>query len=198
MSAPFSYNNLGTRIATAGGFKLRPGSPSFTGFSTGTVAGYAADTLLVGSAIKFPVARAPVAGAAYHMRFDMTKTAAGTATPIVIVRFGTAGTVADTAILTFTFAVGTAAVDTGMFELWAHWRTVGTAGVLVGVCKLEHALAATGLTTTGASGSAQFSAVGAAMNTTVVNSFISVSFNGGASFAGTSTLVEAEMRNPLV
>lgn len=199
MSAPFSYNNLGPRVAMAGGFRLKPGSNSFTGFSTASVAaGYAVDTYLQGSAVKFPAGRLPVAGAAYHARFDMVKTAAGTATPILVLRFGTAGTVADAAILTFTFTAGTAAIDTGMFEVWAHFRTVGTAAVMVGVAKLEHALAATGLSTAGAAGSAQFSVVSAAFDSTVANSFMGLSFNGGTSFSGTSSLVEAEMRNPLV
>jgi hypothetical protein len=132
------------------------------------------------------------------MRFDMVKTGAGTATPIAIVRFGTAGTVADTARLTFTFTAGSAAVDTGIFELWAHWRTVGTSSVMVGVMSLNHALAATGLTTGGTGGQFQVSVVSSAFDSTVANSFIGVSFNGGAAFDGTCSLVEAEMRNPLV
>lgn len=194
-----SFNNLGPRVVQAGGFKLKSGSNSFTGFSTATVAaGYAADTYLAGSAVKFPLGRKPVAGAAYHARFDMVKTAAGTATPILILRFGTAGTVADAAILTFTFSAGTAAADSGVFELWAHWRTVGTAGVMVGVCTLNHALAATGLTSGGTGGQEQKSVVSAAFDSTVAASFIGLSFNGGASFSGTTSLVEAEMRNPLV
>lgn len=194
-----SFNNLGPRVVQAGGFKLKSGSNSFTGFSTATVAaGYATDTQLAGSAVKFPLGRKPVAGAAYHMRFDMVKTAAGTAASTVIIRFGTLNTVADAAVLTFTFSAGTAVADTGMFELWAHWRTVGTTGVMVGVCSLNHALAATGLTSGGTGGQEQKSVVSSAFDSTVAASFISVSFNGGASFSGTSSLVEAEMRNPLV
>lgn len=196
-----SFNNLGPRTVQAGGFKLKRGSNSFTGFSTATVVGFEADTYLAGSAIKFPLGRAPVAGAAYHMRFDMVKTAACTSTPIAIVRFGTAGTVADTARLTFTFSAGTAAVDSGVFELWLHWRTVGTAGVAVGIMTLNHALAATGLTSGGTGGQEQKSVVSGAFDSTVANSFIGVSFNGGttgANFVGTCSLVEAEMRNPLV
>lgn len=191
-----SYNNLGPRVAYASGFKLKTGANSFRGASTADQTGFAADTYLAGSAIKFPLGRAPVVGASYHCRWDMVKTAAGTATPIVIVRFGTAGTVADTARLTFTFTAGSAAIDTGMFELWAHWRAVGASSVLTGVCSLNHALAATGLTTGGTGGQFQVAVTSSAFNSGVAGSYIGVSFNGGTSFAGTNTLVQAEVTHP--
>ena len=167
-------------------------------FSTGTVSGgYATDTLVAGTAITFPSGRPPVAGCTYHARFDMVKTAAGTATPLIYVHFGTAGTVADAAIITHTFTAGTAAADTGTFEIWAHFRTVGsgTSAVLVSVCSVNHALAATGLTSGGTGGQFQTAVVSSGFDSTVANSIISVSFNGGASFSGTCTLAEAELRN---
>jgi hypothetical protein len=194
------FNGLGPRVVTAGGFKLRAGAPSPVGFSTATIGPgvtFASDTYLTGSRIKFPLGRRPIAGAGYFCRFDMVKTAASTATPIINVRFGTAGTVADTARLVFTFGVGTAVVDSGIFEIWAHWRSVGATSVLVGVCRVTHALAATGLTTTGASGIGQLSVVSGAFSSIVDDSFIGVSFNGGTAFDGTCSLVESEMRNPL-
>jgi hypothetical protein len=147
------------------------------GFSLATVTPYSSDTILAGSA--------------------MTKTGAGTAAMTVIVRIGTTGTTSDTAILTFTLGVGTAAIDTGMFELICHFRTVGatTTAVLVGLLNVTHALAATGLTTTGASGVATLGVVSSGFDSTVANSIISVSVNGGASFAGTTTIVESDLRN---
>lgn len=165
-------------------------------FSTATVTPFATDTYLAGSACAFPTG-GPIAGATYRLVFDMTKTAAGTATPILVVRVGTAGTVADTAILTFTFAAGTAAVDNGMFEVSVHFRTVGsgTSAVLVGVAECRHALAATGLTATGASGWAGLPVVSSGFDSTVAGSIIGASFNGGASFAGTCVLVEASLRS---
>jgi hypothetical protein len=166
------------------------------GFSLVTVTPFATDTYLVGSAIAVP-STGFLAGARYWCRFDMTKTAAGTATPTVIVRIGTAGAVADTAILTFTFAAGTAAVDTGTFEVNAHFRTVGagTVAVVVGLCECRHALAATGLVSTGASGNGLLSVVSSGFDSTVAGTTIGVSFNGGASFAGTNTLVESELKS---
>lgn len=175
-----------------------PYGPAFQDYlqsavSVGNATGFAADTYLVGSAVPVPPAGL-VNGMRYTCKFDMVKTAAGTATPTVIVRIGTLGTTADAAILTFTFAAGTAAVDTGTFEVNAHFRLAGSAAVLMGVCECRHALAATGLVSTGASGQGQISVVSSAFDATPSNTFIGVSFNGGASFAGTNTLVEAELK----
>lgn len=164
--------------------------------STSTVsAGYASDTYLAGSSITMP-SNGPHVGTRYRLFFDMVKTAAGTATFIVNVRYGTAGSTADTARLTFTFAAGTAAADTGSFELNLHFRSVGsgTSAVIVGTIKCIHALAATGLTSTGAAGSAQFTTVSSGFDSTPAGSILGVSVNGGASFSGTNTLVEAQLQ----
>ena len=167
-------------------------------FSTANQTGFATDTYLAGSGITIPSGRPPAAGARYRLVFDMVKTAAGTATPIFVVRFGTAGTTSDTARLTFTFAAGTAAIDTGIVEIDVHFRTVGsgTSAVAVGQCRITHHLAATGLTSTGASGTGIILVTSGGFDSTVANSIIGVSFNGGGSFAGTNTLVQAEFYNP--
>lgn len=166
-------------------------------FSTANQTGFASDTLLAGSDIAFPAGRIAAAGAVYRLVFDMVKTGAGTATPVISIRFGTNGSTADTARLTFTFAAGTAAIDTGLFEILAHFRTVGagTSAVLVGNARLTHHLAATGLTTTGAAGNAIILNTSGGFDSTVANSKISASFNGGASFSGTNTIVQSELRN---
>ena len=167
-------------------------APVASAFSTATVsAAYASNTYMVGSGIPVPTTLGP--GTTYYCIFDMVKTGAGTAAPAVTVVFGVNGTTGDTARLTFTFAVGTALADTGMIEVWAHFRTVGGSGVLVGVCRITHSLAATGLTSTGASGSGQIAVVSGAFDTTIANSKIGVCFNGGTSFSGTCTLVESQM-----
>lgn len=165
--------------------------------STAAVAAaYAADTYVAGSSLAIPAGLVRV-NSMYYCCFDMTKTAAGVAAATVIVRIGTAGNIADTAILTFTFGAGSAAIDTGIFEVWAHFRTVGsgTSAVLSGMCQCTHALAATGLVSTGASGNGLILATSAGFNSTVASSFIGVSFNGGAAFAGTNTVVQSYMRN---
>jgi hypothetical protein len=171
--------------------------PILSNRSTSTVSGsYASDTYLAGSNIT-PGAGGPVVGTKYRCVFDMVKTAAGVATFIVNVRYGTLGTVADAAILTFTFTAGTTAIDTGTFELELHFRTVGsgTSAVVVGKMTCSHALAATGLVSLGASGFAQITTVSSGFNSTPAGSILGISVNGGTSFSGTNTLVEAECIN---
>jgi hypothetical protein len=172
-------------------------SPMLNNRSTSTVsAGYAADTYLAGSSITMP-AGGPIVGTTYHCMFDMVKTGAGTATAILSLRYGTAGTTADTALITFTFTAGTAVADTGTIEVWAHFRTVGsgTSAVIVGKAEIRHALAATGLTTLGASGQGQITTVSSGFNSTPAGSILGLSFNGGTSFSGTNTIVEAQAYN---
>ena len=160
-------------------------------------AGYASDTYLAGSSVMINTAGAWRVGGAYHLILDMTKTGAGTATPIFIVRMGTAGTTADAAILTLTFGAGTAVADTGVFELWVNFRTVGsgTSAVIQGVIVCHHHLAATGLTTTGAAGAGIIVGTSAGFNSTTPT-ILGVSFNGGTSFSGTNTLCQAQLIMP--
>lgn len=167
--------------------------------STTTVsAGYAADTYVAGTGVTIPTAGVP-ALAIYEAVFDMTKTAAGTATPVVTLRYGTAGTTADTAILTFTFAAGTAAADTGIFVVRVHFRTVGsgTAAVVVGFAEVSHNLAATGLVSNASGGGYQAinAQVSSGFDSTPAGSILGVSFNGGASFSGTNSQAEAYLRS---
>lgn len=164
---------------------------SLTAFSTATVAaGYAVDTYLQGSAVTV-TAGTWKAGSMYRLRFDMTKTAAGVAAPVLTLRMGTLGSTGDAAILTWTMAAGTAATDSGLFELWAHFRTVGagTAAVVVGTFTLQHLTA--GITT---SGLGITSIVSAGFDSTTQTK-IGASFNGGASYSGTTNLVQAEVLN---
>lgn len=174
------------------------GTASSVAASTSTVAaGYAADTYLAGSGVTVPASGVP-ALATYECVFDMVKTAAGTAAPVITLRYGTAGTTADAALLTFTFGAGTAAADTGVMLVRAHFRTVGAgaAAVVVGLAEIRHALAATGLTSTGAAGiGAIVNQVSAGFDSTPAASIMGVSFNGGAAFSGTNSLVEANLRS---
>ena len=168
-----------------------------TANSASTVAaGYAADTYLAGSGIALP-AGVNNAGVQVKWTFDMVKTAAGTAAPAINIRFGTAGAVGDASVCALAFAVGTAVADTGKFEVTAVFRTAGsgTSAVVAAIASCRHALAATGLTTTGASGYGQIATIGGGFNSSVAASFIGLSFNGGASFSGTCNIVASELKN---
>lgn len=156
-------------------------------------AAFAADTYMAGSPIAIPNSLLRV-GSTYKFVFDMTKTGAGVAAPTISVRIGTLGTVVDTARVVFTFGVGTAVIDAAIFELWLHMRAVGAASaVMTGMARCTHHLAATGMTTTGASGTGIILATSAAFDSTVANSIIGVSFNGGLAFSGTNTVQQAQL-----
>jgi hypothetical protein len=165
-------------------------------FSISTVsAGYGSDTYLAGSGILVPTGGF-VAGAQYRCVFDMVKTAAGSAAFTITLRIGTGGgVIGDTSIMSWAFGAGTAAADSGVFTVYAHFRTVGatTTAVIAGVVGCSHALAATGLISTGASGYGQISTVSSGFDSTIAATTIGLSVNGGASFSGTNSIVETTL-----
>ncbi len=156
-------------------------------------AGFASDTYLVGSSTAIPATGLRV-GSRYHLIFQVSKTAAGTATPILNVRFGTAGAVGDTSRCALTFTAQTAATDTGTFEIWATFRTVGsgTSAVLQCAGQRKHGASVTGL---GNLVSETQVATSGGFDSTVGSSIVGTSVNGGASAAWTITLVQAELTN---
>lgn len=162
--------------------------------SRSAVTGYATDTYLAGSVITIPTAGDWSESQTYYCLFDMTKTAAGTAAFTVNVRMGTLGTTGDASVLALAFAVGTAAIDKGRFDVQITFRAVGsgTTAVVAGFMGCSHSLAATGLITTGASGYGQVDGTGAGFNSTTQTK-IGISVNGGASFSGTNTIVQAQL-----
>lgn len=188
-------DNVGKRITSKNDAGVVSTLEDVATASTASVAGaYAADTYVAGASLAIPSGLVRSLSS-YYCAFDMTKTALGTAAATVIIRIGQNGTIADTARVTFTFAVGTANIDTGIFEVWAHFRTVGASAVLAGMCRCSHHLAATGLVSTGASGIGIILSNSAPFDSTTPSSFIGVSFNGGASFSGTNSIVQAYMKN---
>jgi hypothetical protein len=154
---------------------------------------FSADTYLVGSAISIPSGY-PRVGTLYRASFDVSKTAAGTATPIIVLRIGTLGTTADAAICTFTFSAGTAAADLGIVSVWGLFRTVGsgTSAVVQGRAEIRHGLSATTGLISLVSQTLQVTSGG--FDSTIANTIIGLSVNGGASAAWTVQLVESELR----
>lgn len=162
--------------------------------SVGNATGFATDTYLVGSGITLPTNNLFKAQTQYYCMFDMTKTAAGLGAFTINVRLGTLGTTADTSRLSLAFAVGTAVADTGTFELFVNFRSVGASATISGMVRCTHLLASTGLITTGASGIGIITGVSSAFDLTTPTR-IGVSVNGGASFAGTNTIVQSRLIN---
>jgi hypothetical protein len=161
-------------------------------------AGFAADTYLTGSYVKIPATTgkgAVKAQSQYRAKFAVTKTAAGTATPIITLRVGTAGTTADSSRGTLTFPAQTAVIDTGLFEVFATFRTVGsgTSATIICTGTLVHSLAATGFSTIAAP--AVIATVSGGFDSTVASLGIGLSVNGGTSAAWTVQIVQAELYN---
>jgi hypothetical protein len=78
-------------------------------------------------------------GSRFRWRFNMTKTAAGIASSVIDVAFGTAGTTSDTAQVSFTKPAGTAASDEGFVEIDVIVRTINAStGVAVGEFTMTH------------------------------------------------------------
>lgn len=155
--------------------------------STVSQSGFSSDTYLAGSRIIFP--QAPKVGTRYKLIFDVTKTTAGTATPIIYIRVGTAGTVSDAAVATLTFGAGTAAVDAGVFEVICSFRSVGASAVMQCISRLT-----TNLTTTGLSNAKKaILATSSGFNSTTASLGIGVSYKAGTSAAHTIQLVSAEL-----
>lgn len=100
-------------------------------------------TFITGSQLKAPPGGFKV-GDRLRWTFNMAKTAAGTAASTISIVFGLAGTVADTARVSFAKPAGTAVADEAYCIVEATVRTVAAAGVVVGEFVLLHNLAATG------------------------------------------------------
>lgn len=99
---------------------------------------------IAGSKLVIPASGLKV-GAMIRFVFDVTKTAAGTASAVFDIAFGDDGLVADTARVSFTKSLGTGAIDEGRFVIEAVVRSVKALGVVVGTMTMTHRLAITGL-----------------------------------------------------
>ena len=153
--------------------------------------GFAADTYLAGSVIAIPSGRLKP-GTRYALVFDVAKTAAGVAAPILTLRFGATGSIADAALGAMTFPVQTAVADDGRFTLEVTYRSVGVGAVVQAVAALTHGLAATGLANVPG---AVRRVTSAAFDATAANAVIGVSLNAGAAAAWSVSLVQARLEN---
>jgi hypothetical protein len=185
-TAGYTLRSDGTNIASYPQDMLNSSVASQATFST-------ADIYIAGSNVTVAAGDFKAKGQ-YHCVFDMTKSA-GTGAIVISVRAGVNGTTADTAQLTFTFGAGTSVADTGVFDVFVTWRTVGsgTSAVMQGVCRAQkNAATTTGLwNNTGT----DLVIVAATSSGFASNTFtnIGLSFNGSTAFAGTGTLVQATL-----
>jgi hypothetical protein len=163
--------------------------------SSAQATGFASNTYLAGSVITVNAGDWKV-GSTYRCMFDMAKTTAGSAAPVITIYIGTNGSTADTAAQTITFAAATGVADTGIFEVFVNFRAIGASATISSVGRCVHNLAATGLTSTGASGSGTISnSTSSTFNSTAATK-IGIAFNGGASYVGTNNVVQASYSQP--
>jgi hypothetical protein len=187
--------------AGAAGYTIRSNATNFASYpaqlinsSVSSQSPSTSDVYLAGSNIVVTAGDFQAKGQ-YKCVFDMTKSA-GTGAIVITLRVGTLGTTGDAAIQTYTFGAGTSVADTGIFEVIATWRTVGsgTSAVMQGICRGTHLLATTGLFNNAAgwvligspSPSSGFNSSGATN--------IGLSFNGSTAFAGTTQVVQAQLQ----
>jgi hypothetical protein len=181
-------------VFTSGGIAYAdPGiSGRYYNFSTSNQgAGFATDTYVVGSNILIPAQR-PRAGTLFTCEISGSKTAAGTATPIVYLRYGTNASTADTALCTHTFSAGTAATDQFRLRIRALYRSVGsgTSAVVQSHCE------AISQPTTGFSSLLKgIWVTSSGHNSTTENTYLGVSMNGGTSAAWTVYQVISKLEN---
>jgi len=165
----------------------------FNNFSTASQAPAATTrTYITGSQIAIPAGKMQI-GTMFRWRFNMTKTAAGSATSTFDVAVGTAGTTADTARVSFTKPAGTAAADEAWVDIIVTVRgPLSSSGVLVGQFIMVHNLASTGHAVIPC---VVVNTVSSAFDITVANLFVGVCITTGASDAITIQMCQAEAIN---
>lgn len=159
----------------------------------------ATDTIIVGSTLPIPAGFLK-AGTKFKVEMSVTKTAAGTGTPTVNVRFGTAGTTSDASRCLFTWpAANTAVADEMKLTVHGTFRSVGsgTSAVIEGMMSAEHELTTTGFGGTGLGANIIVNTTGGGFDSTVASSILSVSVNSGTAGAWTFRQCHAILENPL-
>jgi len=101
-------------------------------------------TYIAGTALAIP-STGLLVGSTFTWTFDMTKTGAGVAASTIDIAFGTAGTTADVAQVSFTKPAGTGVIDEAFCTVTAIVRgPLSASGVVSGEFVMTHNLAATG------------------------------------------------------
>lgn len=147
-------------------------------------------TYIAGSGLTITAGQIQV-GTIIRWHFDMTKTAAGSASSTFDIAFGTAGTTADTARVSFTKPAGTAAADEGWVDIECVVKTNSSSGVVVGEFRMIHNLAATGHA---AIPCVVVNTISSAFDTTLPTN-VGICITSGASDAITINQVSAEAIN---
>lgn len=145
-AAPTAARDTNTTQLATTAFALAQALPSNASTADQTISA-ATSALLAGSTLAIPATKLKI-GSVLRWKLSLTKTAAGTAANTFIVRLGTAGTISDAAILTFTLPVGTAVVDRAVIEINVTCRgPLSASCIFQGTLSLIHNLQITGFAT---------------------------------------------------
>jgi len=150
------------------------------------------DTYITASRMVLPQSKMQ-AGTFFRARLVITKTAAGTATPVFTVRTGVNGTTADTSRHAYTGVAQTGAIDTGYLDILATFRNPGASCILATWTNFTHDLASTGFAN--ATRDFQGSTISSAFDSTTASMGIGLSINPGASAAWTIQQCTLELLN---
>lgn len=175
-----------------GFFKVaNPVSPPNASYTTADQVIAAATTAyVVASDIRSSAGRPFRVGTTLQWKIWLSKTAAGIAARTLDVRFGLAGSTADTSRASFA-VTPTAVVDAGQYLVMATFRTIGATGVVSIGAILLHNGATTGLST----GAAANSLTNATFDNSNVALVAGISITTGAAEVLTITQVNSEVDN---
>jgi len=134
------------------------------------------------------------AGTVVTWNISVSKTSAGSASPLFTVRFGTNGTTADATLLTFIAGAQTPILDEGLFTIRCIFRSIGsgTSAILAGDFTLVHDFANGGLSNSNSDYSFLLSS---GFNSTTPNSILGITVNSGAAAAWTINQVDVKIEN---
>lgn len=183
-------------VTTGGRYGLMCGS-TFNAAIAAQGPGFAADTYITDSHLLIP-SFGLQARTVFHWQLSASKTAAGVATPIYVVRIGTGKATTDTAILTLTGPAQTGVIDIGTLNLLVTVRSIGSgsAAVLQGTAWWDHrgTIASSTIGTGFANdGTGHVEATSSGFDSTAMaGKYVGLSINGGASAAWTLTQCFAE------
>lgn len=165
-----------------------------TNCNTGTVSPGASNFYITGSSLALGASTIQV-GTSWEWVFGITKSTAGTGTPVWTIVFGTAGTTADTARVTFTASTAqTAVADRAVVRINAVARAVGASGVVAGIYEFNHIIVgATGFSTPASTQVEQLSTVSGTFDTTTASMIVGVCVNAGTGSAWSIETVQSKM-----
>jgi hypothetical protein len=148
---------------------LSPGSEGIyrNGSSGPQTLNTAVDQILTGTSLVVP-AGLLLAGSSFIGTLFYSTTTGGTGTITVRLRGGTAGTTADTALMTYALGASTNATVSGRLDIVVHVRTIGASATTYG--SMQHSKSGTN----GPGGSGQFGTIvgtSAAFNSTTATTF---------------------------